>query len=75
MSNADRIKNMTIEELADFLCVVKADYQESEQYFPNELDSNEWIEWLEETKQVPDFCKIEPLVNTITIPENKEVAE
>ena len=31
-----------------------------------------FIEWLEETKQVPDFYKIVPLADTITIPEDIE---
>lgn len=47
MTNADRIRTMTNEELADFLCKVKADYQWSEQEFPSEDASGDWEEWLE----------------------------
>ena len=42
MSNADRIRNMTIEELADFLCEVKSKCGWD---FPD--DRLEWQEWLE----------------------------
>ena len=42
MSNADRIRNMTDEELADFLLEVSEDYGWD---FPDEYV--EWQEWLE----------------------------
>lgn len=38
---------MTNEELADFLCKVKSDYQWLEHEFPDEECSGEWVEWLE----------------------------
>lgn len=47
MTNADRIRTMTNEELAGFLCKVKADYQWSEQDFPSEDAGEDWKEWLE----------------------------
>ena len=46
MTNADRIRNMTDEELAWFLCKVKADYQWIDQEFPREDEGGEWEEWL-----------------------------
>lgn len=46
-TNADRIRSMTNEELADFFCKVKADYQWSEQEFPSEDAGGDWEEWLE----------------------------
>lgn len=45
-TNADRIRNMTDEELANFLCKVKADYQWIGQEFPREDECGEWEEWL-----------------------------
>lgn len=47
MTNADRIRNMTDEELAWFLCKVKADYQWVDQEYPNEENGGEWEEWLQ----------------------------
>lgn len=47
-TNADRIRSMTDEELAEFLCKVKADYQWVDQEFPREDESGEWEEWLKE---------------------------
>lgn len=46
-TNAVRIRNMTNEELAEFLCKVKSDYQWLEHEFPDEECSGEWVEWLE----------------------------
>lgn len=46
-TNADRIRNMSDEELAEFLCKVKADYQWAEPDFPREDESGEWEEWLQ----------------------------
>lgn len=46
-TNADRIKNMSDEELAQFLCKVKSDYQWMEHEFPSEEEHGEWEEWLQ----------------------------
>ena len=46
-TNADRIRSMTDEELAAFLCKVKADYQWVDQNFPREDESEEWEIWLQ----------------------------
>ena len=45
-TNADRIRNMSDEELAEFLCKVKSDYQWMEHEFPSEEEHGEWEEWL-----------------------------
>lgn len=47
MTNADRIRSMSDEELADFLCKVKSDYQWKDAEFPSEDASGDWVEWLE----------------------------
>lgn len=44
MTEADRIRHMTVEELAEFLCKVKADYQWVDQEFPREEECGEWEE-------------------------------
>ena len=52
-TNADRIRNKKRterkhkEELADFLCKVKSDYQWMEHEFPSEEEHGEWEEWLQ----------------------------
>lgn len=46
-TNADRIRNMSDEELAQFLCKVKSDYQWMEHEFPSEEEHSEWEEWLQ----------------------------
>ena len=46
-TNADRIRNMSDEELAEFLCKVKSDYQWMEHEFPSEEEHGEWEEWLQ----------------------------
>ena len=46
-TNADRIRNMSDEELAEFLCKVKSDYQWMEDEFPSEEEHGEWEEWLQ----------------------------
>lgn len=46
-TNADRIRSMSDEELAEFLCKVKADYQWLEHEFPSEEDYGDWVEWLQ----------------------------
>lgn len=48
ITNADKIRNMSIPELADFLCNVKADYQQVDQEFPPEDELDAWEEWLNE---------------------------
>lgn len=47
MTNADRIRAMSDEELAEFLCKVKSDYQWSDHEFPSEEECGEWGEWLQ----------------------------
>lgn len=47
MTNADRIRQMQDEELADFLCKVKSDYQWMEHQYPSEEEPDEWLEWLQ----------------------------
>lgn len=46
-TNADRIRSMNIEELAEFLKDVKADYQWVNPDYPSEDDSGAWVEWLQ----------------------------
>lgn len=46
-TNADRIRSMNDEELAEFLCKVKADYQWTDHEFPSEEECGEWEEWLQ----------------------------
>ena len=46
-TNADHIRAMNEEELADFLCKVKSDYQWLDHEFPSEEESEEWVEWLQ----------------------------
>lgn len=45
-SNADAIRNMSDEELAEFLRRVKSDYQWMEHEFPSEEEHSKWEEWL-----------------------------
>lgn len=45
-TNADRIRSMTDEELADFCCKVKADYQWADHAYPDEDACGAWEEWL-----------------------------
>lgn len=47
MTNAERIRNMSDEELAEFLCKVKSDYQWMEHEFPSEEEHGEWEDWLQ----------------------------
>lgn len=47
MTNADRIRQMQDEELADFLCKVKSDYQWVEHEYPSEEEHGEWLEWIQ----------------------------
>ena len=46
-TNAQIIRSMTDEELAAFLCKVKADYQWVDQNFPREDECDEWVMWLQ----------------------------
>lgn len=46
-TNADRIRSMNIEDLAEFLKNVKADYQWVNPDYPSEDDSGAWVEWLQ----------------------------
>lgn len=46
-TNADMIRNMSDEELAEFLCKVKSDYQWMEHEFPSEEEHGEWEDWLQ----------------------------
>lgn len=46
-TNADKIRNMSDEELAEFLCKVKSDYQWMEHEFPSEEEHGEWEDWLQ----------------------------
>lgn len=49
-TNADKIRDMSDEELAQFLCKVKSDYQWMEHEFPSEEEHGEWEEWLQEAE-------------------------
>lgn len=46
-TNADRIRSMSDEELAEFLCKVKSDYQWADHEFPSDEECGEWVEWLQ----------------------------
>lgn len=46
-TNADRIRSMSIDELAEFLRDVKEDYQWSNPDYPSEEDFDAWVEWLQ----------------------------
>lgn len=46
-TNANKIRNMSDKELAEFLCRVKSDYQWTEHKFPSEEEHSEWEEWLQ----------------------------
>lgn len=47
-TNADRIRSMSDEELAELLKHVKSDYQWSNPDYPSEDDFGAWVEWLQE---------------------------
>ena len=47
ITNADRIRSFSDEELAEFLCKVKSDYQWTDHEFPSEEECGEWVEWLQ----------------------------
>lgn len=46
-TNADRIRSFSDDELAEFLCKVKSDYQWADHEFPSEEECGEWVEWLQ----------------------------
>lgn len=46
-TNADRIRNMTDEELAGLLKEVKEDYQWANPDYPDCEDCGEWLNWLQ----------------------------
>ena len=46
-TNADRIRSMSDEELAKFLCKVKSDYQWADHEFPSEEECGELEKWLQ----------------------------
>lgn len=48
MTNADRIRSMSDEELGELLKRVKADYQWMNPEYPSEEDYGEWINWLQQ---------------------------
>ena len=43
----NKIRSMSDEELAEFLCKVKSDYQWADHEFPSEEECGEWEEWLQ----------------------------
>ena len=45
-TNADRIRSMSDDELAEFLCKVKIDSQWLDDEFPSEEEPGEWVELL-----------------------------
>lgn len=47
ITNGDKIRSMSDEELAEFLCRVKADYQWVDPEYPSEEEVGEWEEWLQ----------------------------
>ena len=51
-TNAERIRSMSDEELAEFLKDVKADYQWTNPDYPSEDDSGAWVEWLQSEVEV-----------------------
>lgn len=54
MTNADRIRNMTDEELARFLKEVKEDYQWANPDYPDCEDYGEWLEWLQSEAEMEE---------------------
>lgn len=51
-TNVEKIKGMSVEELAEFLCKVKSDYQWASHEFPSEDACGDWEEWLESERDV-----------------------
>lgn len=54
MTNADRIRSMTDEELADFLKEVKEDYQWANPDYPDCEDRGEWLNWLQSEAEMEE---------------------
>lgn len=54
MTNADRIRRMTDEELAGFLKEVKEDYQWANPDYPDCEDYGEWLEWLQSEAEMEE---------------------
>lgn len=52
MTNADRIRSMSDEELAVLLKKVKEDYQWIDQTYPDCEDYIAWLEWLQSPAEV-----------------------
>lgn len=50
-TNGDRIRNMSDEELAFFLCKVKEDYQWVDHRYPSEDAAGDWEEWLQKESE------------------------
>ena len=46
-TNAERIRSMSDEELAEFLRNVKEDYQWANPDYPGEDDFGAWVKWLQ----------------------------
>lgn len=54
MTNADRIRSMTDEELAGFLKEVKEDYQWANPDYPDCEDCGEWLNWLQSEAEMEE---------------------
>lgn len=54
MTNADRIRSMTDEELAEFLKEVKEDYQWANPDYPDCEDCGEWLNWLQSEAEMEE---------------------
>ena len=59
MTNADKIRSMSNEELAEFLCKVKSDYQWADHEFPSEEEYGEWVEWLQQEVEQQVVSKLQ----------------
>lgn len=53
-TNADRIRSMTDEELAEFLKKVKEDYQWANPDYPDCEDCGEWLNWLQSEAEMEE---------------------
>lgn len=53
-TNADRIRSMTDEELAEFLKEVKEDYQWANPDYPDCDDCGEWLNWLQSEAEMEE---------------------
>lgn len=50
-TNAERIRSMSDEELAEFLRNVKEDYQWANPDYPGEDDFGAWVKWLQSEEE------------------------